>query len=51
MADQEVTLKGPDGSVETVMVENPESLKGIKVGDQIVITRSEALALSLDKEN
>jgi hypothetical protein len=51
VADQEVTLKGPDGSVETVMVENPESLKGIKVGDQIVITRSEALALSLDKEN
>lgn len=48
-AFQEVTLKGPDGSLETVMVENPETLEHMRVGDQIVITRSRALALSLDK--
>ena len=50
-ANQEITLKGPDGSIETVMVENPENLQSIKTGDQLVITHSQALALSLDKEN
>jgi hypothetical protein len=50
-ADQEVTLKGPDGSLETIMVTNPGYLERIKVGDQVVITRSQALALSLDKES
>lgn len=50
-ANQEITLKGPDGSIETVMVENPENLQSIKTGDPLVITHSQALALSLDKEN
>ena len=50
-AFQEVTLKGSDGSQETVMVENPEALEDMKVGDQVVITHSWAMALSLDKEN
>ena len=50
-ANQEVTLKGPDGSVETVMVENPEALERVKVGDQVVIMHGLALALSLDKES
>jgi hypothetical protein len=49
--EQEVTLRGPGGSLETVMVENPEALEGIEVGDQIVITHSQALALTLDKES
>jgi len=47
---QEVTLKGPDGSQETVMVENPETLDHLKVGDQVVITRRWAPALSHDKK-
>jgi hypothetical protein len=37
---QEVTLKDSDGSQETVMVENPETLEHSKVGDQVVIMRS-----------
>ncbi|HKV54784.1 MAG TPA: hypothetical protein VJN94_09080 [Candidatus Binataceae bacterium] len=49
-ANQEVTVKGPDGSLETIMVTNPEHLGQIKVGDKIVITHAEALALSLKKE-
>ena len=49
--EQEVTLRGPGGGLETVMVENPEALEGIAVGDQIVITHSQALALTLDKES
>ena len=47
--NQEVTLKGPDGSLETIEVANPEHLRRIKVGDQVVITHAEALALSLEK--
>jgi len=49
-ANQEVTLKGPDGSEETVMVENPETLNRVKVGDQIVITLSQGMALSIVRD-
>jgi hypothetical protein len=45
--DQEVTLKGPDGSEETVMVENPDDLAQLKPGDQIVISHYQALALGI----
>jgi hypothetical protein len=50
VAHQEITLKGPDGSLETIMVANPEHLIHIKVGDDVVITHNKALALSLEKE-
>lgn len=43
--EQEVTLKGPNSSLETLMVTNPEYLERIKVGDEVVITRGQALAL------
>ena len=49
--NQEITLKGPDGSLETIMVSNPEYLSHIKVGDRVVITRPQGLALSLEKES
>lgn len=49
--NQEVTLKGPDGSLETIEVTNPEHLRRIKVGDKVVITHAEALALSLEKSS
>ncbi|MGA7760176.1 MAG: hypothetical protein WCA59_00425, partial [Candidatus Binataceae bacterium] len=49
-ANQEITLKGPDGSLETIMVSNPYYRANIKVGDQVVLTRPQALALSLEKE-
>lgn len=49
--NQEVTLKGPDGSLETIEVANPEHLRQIKVGDKVVITHAEALALSLEKSS
>ncbi|MGH7933327.1 MAG: hypothetical protein ACREQN_09170 [Candidatus Binataceae bacterium] len=44
-ANQEFTLKGSDGSLETIMVTNPEYLKRIKVGDQVVIAHAQGLAL------
>lgn len=49
--NQEVTIKAPDGSIETIMVVNPEALKGVKAGDQVAITRAQALAISLAKES
>ena len=48
--NQEITLKGPDGSLETIMVSNPDYLKKVKVGDRIVITRPQALAPSVENE-
>jgi hypothetical protein len=49
--NQEITLKGPDGSLETIMVSNPGYLSHIKVGDRIVITDPQGLALSLERES
>ena len=49
--NQEITLKGPDGSLETIMVSNPEQLSRVKVGDRIVITRPQGLALSVERES
>ncbi len=42
-----VTLKGPKGNTETVAVRNPENLKNVKVGDQVQITYTEAMAISV----
>lgn len=49
--NQEITLRGPDHSLETIMVSNPEYLSHIKVGDRVVITRPQGLALSLEAES
>jgi len=49
-ADQEITLRGPDGSLETIMVSDPDYLSHVKVGDRVVITHPQALALSVESE-
>jgi Cu/Ag efflux protein CusF len=46
---QMVTLKGPEGKTVTVKAENPENLKKVKVGDEIEVTYTEALAISVEK--
>lgn len=46
---QTVTLKGPDGKTVTVKAEKPENLKKVKVGDEVEITYTEALAISVEK--
>ncbi len=46
LAKREVTLKGPKGNVETVVVdERVKNLPQVKVGDQVVVKYYEALAL------
>jgi hypothetical protein len=44
-----VTLKGPEGKTVDVKVRNPQNLKNVKVGDQVVITYTQAFAIALDK--
>jgi hypothetical protein len=48
--NQEVTLKGSDGSVQTIEIINPEDVENVKAGDRVVITNAQALALTLTKE-
>jgi len=42
-------LKGPSGEVQEYVARNPENLKKAEVGDMVVITYTEAVALSVEK--
>jgi len=42
-------LKGPSGEVQEYVARDPEHLKKAEVGDLVVITYTEAVALSVDK--
>jgi acyl transferase domain-containing protein len=41
-------LKGPDGQVEEYVARNPENLKRAEVGDLVVFTMTEAVAISVE---
>ena len=43
-----ITLKGPRGNSVTLAVQNPEQFKVVKKGDQVEVTYTEALALSVE---
>jgi hypothetical protein len=43
-----LTVKAPKGDVLTLDVQNPEQFKVIKVGDQIEVTYTQALAVSVE---
>ena len=44
-----VTVKGPEGRTETIAVKDPKNLDGVKVGDLVDVTYTQALVVSLDK--
>ena len=44
-----VTLKGPGGKAVDVKVRDPKNLENVKVGDQVEITYTEAVAISVEK--
>ncbi|MEW6268811.1 MAG: hypothetical protein AB1689_05880 [Thermodesulfobacteriota bacterium] len=44
-----VTLRGPEGNSVKVKAKDPSRLEGVKVGDLVEITYSEAVAVSVDK--
>jgi hypothetical protein len=43
-----ITLRGPKGNVVTLDVQNPDHFKVVKKGDQVEVTYTEALALSVE---
>lgn len=44
-----VTLKGPEGKSKEVKVRDPKDLQNVKAGDQVKVTYTEAMAVSVDK--
>ena len=44
-----VTFKGPAGNTRTIKVLHPEKLEDVDVGDTVVITYAEAIALKVEK--
>ena len=46
---QTVTLEGPRGRQETVKVQDPKNLEGVKTGDLVEIAYLQGLAVALDK--
>lgn len=46
---QHVTLRGPNGNIVVVKVEDPKNLENVHVGDEVVITYTEAMAISMVK--
>jgi hypothetical protein len=44
-----VTFKGPQGNTKTIKVKDPQKLVGVKVGDMVDITYTQALAIQVDK--
>ena len=45
---QTATLKRPDGTSFTVKAEDPKNLESVKVGDEVVVTYTEALAIVVE---
>ncbi len=43
-----MTLKGPEGKLNVVKVQDPANLEKVKVGDELMITYTEALAISVE---
>lgn len=44
-----VTVKGPKGNTKTIKVKDPQNLQGIKVGDVVDLTYTEAVAVKVDE--
>ncbi len=44
-------LKGPSGEIKEYEARNPENLKRVVIGDLVVITYTEAVAISVEKTN
>jgi hypothetical protein len=46
---ESISVKGPMGNLFTARVADPANLTRLKIGDKIVVTLTEALAISLEK--
>jgi len=43
-----VTFQGADGETQTIKIKDPQKLNGVKVGDVVDITYTEAIAIKVD---
>ena len=43
-----ISLKGPRGNTVTLDVQNPEQFKVVKVGDEVLVSYTEAVAISVE---
>lgn len=43
-----ISLKGPRGNTVTLDVRNPDQFKVVKVGDEVLVTYTEAMAISVE---
>jgi len=50
LENQLATLKSDDGKLSTVKPRNPENLKKVKIGDKIVITQTESIAIKITEK-
>lgn len=50
MENETVTLKGPEGNSKTVKVRNPANLEKVAVGDKVMITYTESLAVVVTEQ-
>jgi hypothetical protein len=50
-ANGTVTVKASDGSTETVKPKNPQTLKRVKVGDELIVSFYRGIAISLRPES
>jgi Cu/Ag efflux protein CusF len=48
--NQTVEIKGPEGNTHALTVEDPTRLEQVQEGDTVVVTFTEALAISLEKQ-
>ncbi len=49
MKEPTVTLKGPEGKSVVVKIKDRKNLENVKVGDEVVLTYTEAMAISVEK--
>ena len=50
VANGTLTIRGPEGSEETVKARDPNNLKLVSVGDELVVSVSRAIGISLEKD-
>ena len=50
-ANGTATVKAADGTTQTVKARNPQNLKRLKVGDELVVVNYRAVAISLRKDS
>jgi hypothetical protein len=46
---QTVTVKNPQGNIETIKVKDPRSLAGVEAGNMVELTYTQALAITLER--